>query len=94
VSDAIGRLGPTEFAVVAQGTDKDGAIRMAERLVRSIQTPDGTAFKVCAGYDAVDNYHEAPIEPSDMLVRATMAMRLSRSDGNGSWIRPFEARVN
>lgn len=94
VSDAIGRLGPTEFAVVAQGTDKEGAIRMAERLVRSIQTPDGTAFKVCAGYDAVDNYHEAPIEPSDMLVRATMAMRLSRSDGNGSWIRPFEARVN
>jgi hypothetical protein len=29
-----------------------------------------------------------------MLVRATMAMRLSRSDNNGGWIRPFEARVN
>jgi hypothetical protein len=49
---------------------------------------------MCAGYDAVDNYHDAPIEPSDMLVRATMAMRLSRSDNNGAWIRPFETTVN
>ena len=98
VSDAIGRLGPTEFAVVAQGTDKDGAVRLAERLQRAIEAASadaaGPAFRMCAGYDAVDNYHDAPIEPSDMLVRATMAMRLSRSDANGTWIRPFEARVN
>ena len=94
VSDAIGRLGPTEFAVVAQGTDKQGAVRMAERLVKILQASEGTSFKVCAGYDAVDNYHDAPIEPSDMLVRATMAMRMSRSDGNGGWIRPFEGRAN
>jgi two-component system cell cycle response regulator len=94
VSDAIGRLGPTEFAVVAQGTDRDGAVRLAERLQRAIEAAqvDGAAFRMCAGYDAVDNYHDAPIEPSDMLVRATMAMRLSRSDNNGHWIRPFETR--
>lgn len=99
VSDAIGRLGPTEFAVVAQGTDGDGVVRMAERLQRILDVEnakDGGAFKlrVAAGYDAVANYHEAPIEPSDMLVRATMAMRLSRSDEAGGWIRRFEARTN
>jgi len=97
VSDAIGRLGPTEFAVIAQGTDRDGAVHLAERLQRTLETAaheTGSQFRMAAGYDAVDNYHEAPIEPSDMLVRATMAMRLSRSDTGGSWIRPFEPRVN
>jgi diguanylate cyclase (GGDEF)-like protein len=92
VSDAIGRLGPTEFAVVAQGTDREGAVRLAERLQRALETTGEAAarFRMCAGYDAVDNYHDAPIEPSDMLVRATMAMRLSRSDNTGNWIRAFE----
>jgi len=97
VSDAIGRLGPTEFAVVAQGTDKDGAVGLAERLrsaVAAVNAEGGPRFRVCAGYDAVDDYHDAPIEPSDMLARAAMAMRLSRSDVDGGWIRPFEARVN
>jgi len=72
--------------VVAQGTDRDGAVRLAERLQRAIEATevDGSpAFRMWRGYDAVDNYHDAPIEPSDMLVRATMAMRLSRSDNNG-----------
>ena len=50
-------------------------------------------MRMAAGYDAVANYHEAPIEPSDMLVRATMAMRLSRSDASGKWIRQFEPSV-
>lgn len=97
VSDAIGRLGPTEFAVIAQGTDKQGAVRLAERLRRNLEgaaTAGAGGFRISAGYDAVDNYHDAPIEPSDMLVRATMAMRLSRTDANGSWIRPFETRTN
>ncbi len=96
VSDAIGRLGPTEFAVIAQGTDSQGAVRLANRLQRSLETTmeEGPKVRVCAGYDAVADYHEAPIEPSDMLIRATMAMRLSRADANGNWIRAFEGRAN
>jgi len=98
VSDAIGRLGPTEFAVVAQGTDGEGVVRMAERLQKLLDADGGNGnssrVRVAAGYDAVANYHDAPIEPSDMLVRATMAMRLSRSDDGGQWIRKFEARAN
>ena len=95
VSDAIGRLGPTEFAVIATGTDPDGAVHLAERLQKAVQiglteSADGPRLRMAAGFDAVSNYREAPIEPSDMLVRATMAMRMSRSDTAGNWIRPYQ----
>lgn len=97
-SDAIGMLGPGEFAVVAQGTDSAGAVRLAERLSRAIADSGGSrAVRMAAGYDAVPNYHEAPIEPSDMLMRASMAMRLSRSDSsNGALlsIRKFEGQLS
>ena len=42
-----------------------------------------------AGFDAVDNYRQAPIEPTDMMARAATAMRESRSDAEGGWIRAF-----
>ena len=93
VSDAIGRLGPNEFAIIAQGTDSAGAVKMAERFTQAlIETAAGVPLRMrmAAGFDAVPNYHEAPIDPADMLARATMAMRLSRSDTAGEWIRQFE----
>ena len=97
VSDAIGRLGPTEFAVVAQGTDGEAAVKLVERLSQVLEQAaqeKGSGlprFRVRAGYDAVANYREAPIEPADMLVRATIAMRMAEHDPAGHWIRPFEA---
>jgi diguanylate cyclase (GGDEF)-like protein len=98
VSDAIGRLGPTEFAVIALGADAEGAVRLAERLVRSIEdqseTEGAARVRMRAGYDAVTDYHEAPIEPADMLVRATIAMRTSQTDREGGWIRAFEPRFS
>ena len=98
-ADAIGRLGPTEFGVVAQGADAAGVVKLVQRLVESLESgaqESGSAvpsFKVRAGYDAVPNYYEAPIEPEDMLVRATIAMRMSQGDAGGQWIRPFEGGV-
>jgi diguanylate cyclase (GGDEF)-like protein len=97
VSDAIGRLGPSEFAIIAQGTDEAGVAKLADRLSRAvgeIAEETGAKLRMCAGYDAVKDYHEAPIDPADMLVRATMAMRLSRSDTDGRKIRPFEQHTN
>ena len=35
-SDAIGRVGPAEFAVIAPGTDRTGAVLLAERLARGV----------------------------------------------------------
>ncbi len=97
-SDAIGMLGPGEFAIVAQGTDPHGAVRLAERLAQAASANfSADDFSVAAGYDAVSNYHDAPIEPSDMLMRASMAMRLSRTDQLDSGmlsIRRFEGQVH
>jgi PleD family two-component response regulator len=97
-SDAIGMLGPGVFAVVAQGTDPAGAVRLAERMaLAASEALRERAMSVAAGYDAVPNYHDAPIEPSDMLMRASMAMRLSRSEPLGAGmlnIRRFEGQVS
>lgn len=97
-SDAIGMIGPFEFAVVAQGTDSSGAVQLAERLTRAVSSAMATPnFRMAAGYDAVQNYHEAPIEPGDMLMRASMAMRLSRNDltsGSVLNIRKFDGLLN
>ena len=97
-SDAIGMVGPAEFAVIAQGTDSDGAIGLAERLSRAVSNiAAAQGVRVAVGYDAVANYHDAPIEPSDMLLRASLAMRLSRSDATGPNrlnIRKFEGQLN
>lgn len=96
-SDAIGMIGRGEFGVVAHGTDAVGAVRLAERLAEAASLVfAGSEIRVAAGYDAVPNYHDAPIEPSDMLMRASVAMRLSRTEGNGEGplrIRKFEGQL-
>ncbi len=89
VSDAAGRLGPNEFVVMAQDTDADGAVRMAERLTKELRASQINA-RIVAGFDAVANYHEAPIDPSEMMARASRAMRQSRTSAGGEWIRRFE----
>jgi diguanylate cyclase (GGDEF)-like protein len=97
-SDAIGMVGPGEFGVVAQGTDPVGAVRLAERLVKAATDMMPASFvSVAAGYDAVANYHDSPIEPSDMLMRASMAMHLSRAEPTAAGllrIRRFEGQVH
>jgi len=94
VSDAIGRLGPMEFAVIAQGTDSEGAVRMAQRINQAIEKVEQDTqypMRMAVGFDAVVNYHETPMDPSDMLTRATKAMRLSRADTGGERIRRFDS---
>lgn len=95
VSDAAGRLGPTEFAIIAQGTDAGGAQQMAERLTAGLRAAAGLdhhdGIRIVAGYDVVQDYHDSPIDPPEMLARASKAMRQSRAANNGKWIRSFEA---
>src|SRR3989440_10766435 len=91
-SDAIGRVGPGEFAVVAPGTDRAGAVLLAERVACAVQAAarDGELPGLRAGYDAVANARYAPIEPKNLLGRATSALRVAKTDGGGpGWIRAF-----
>jgi diguanylate cyclase (GGDEF)-like protein len=94
VSDAIGRLGPTEFAVVAPETDAEGLLKLAERLSQSLSHQGNgsghTPIRLRAGYDAVPNVHSAPLDPVDLLVHATSALRASRTERSPDWIQRFE----
>src|SRR5207247_2396224 len=77
-SDAIGRIGPGEFAVVAPGTDGVGAVMLAQRVARALRAASGDAAPpLRAGYDAVGNTRYTPVEPKPLLARATRAPRLA-----------------
>ena len=99
VSDAIGRLGPTEFAVVASGTDAGGAVRLAERLANAVteapredlSTPTGAAarFRLRAGYYVVPDARAPAADPADTILGAASALRLARAEPQGPWIRAF-----
>jgi diguanylate cyclase (GGDEF)-like protein len=97
VSDAIGRLGPAEFGFIAPATDAEGAVRLAERIGAALREgqaaagPDRSPFRMRAGFTAVTDYREAEVDPLEMLLRATSALRESDPAGTGSWIRSFEA---
>lgn len=94
--DIFGRLGPTEFAVLAPATDATGAMKLAERLVNAIQqtikTEEGRLplLQIRAGYEAVANLGYTPIEPVDLLVRASAALRRGAPVGASSWMRRYD----
>jgi GGDEF domain-containing protein len=94
VSDAIGRLGPTEFAVVAPETDGEGLLKLAERLLRNLVSlgngAGNTPARLRAGYDAVPDVHATPVDPVDLLVHATSALRTSKAERSADWIQRFE----
>ena len=83
-SDAIGRLSQTEFVVVAPRTSSDGVMRMAHRIheaADAFQKEDGGSdLKIRVGCYAVDKFDEPVIEPVEILVRATMALRRAQRD--------------
>ena len=83
-SDAVGRLGRAEFAIIAPSTDHDGAMRLVERLREQVEslpvTLDGVprAFKVRAGYCAVSNFAQSSVDAVELLLRAASALRQAR----------------
>lgn len=95
-SDAIGRLGKNEFAILAPSTNAVGAAKLAKRIAEEIQNgavgdkTEGLALH--AGYDAVANMRETPTAARDLLLHATTALRQVKSKGNGDWINAFERR--
>ena len=88
VSDAVGRLGPLEFGVIAPSTSPAGAMRLAERLRSAVeQTPilaDDRLHPVAirAGYSAVMNFAESPVDAVEMLLQATNALHRALDEGD------------
>jgi diguanylate cyclase (GGDEF)-like protein len=94
-SDAIGRMGPSAFAVVALATNAAQARRLAQRLAGAILAPPASdadaapPFRLHAGYYAVADLHAAPIDAVDLMLRATAALRKARMEPAGGWLRDF-----
>jgi diguanylate cyclase (GGDEF)-like protein len=96
-SDAIGRLGLSEFAVIAPATGASGAERLVERLGDSIEASPipvrggDRRVKLRAGYCAVADFADSPIDAVEILLRATTALRDLRKGHDDSRIRAFDA---
>lgn len=95
VSDVVGALGPTEFAIVAPATDHAGAVKLAQRIAAALSetlgggvVAPGSTLRV--GYDAVGNLKYSPLDPVALLLRATTALRSGRPEPGSPWVRRFD----
>jgi diguanylate cyclase (GGDEF)-like protein len=95
-SDAIGRLSHAEFAVIAPATSNEGALRLIQRLGGSIEaTPipvrgGERSLRVRAGYCAVPDFAESPVDAVELLLRATTALRELKREGEVEQVRAFD----
>ncbi|HEX4932668.1 MAG TPA: response regulator [Gemmatimonadaceae bacterium] len=85
-SDAVGRLGRGEFAVIAPAMDGHGALSFVERLKRELEGApaiiDGVPrpLKVRAGYCAVADFAQSSFDAVELLLRAASALRQARGE--------------
>jgi diguanylate cyclase (GGDEF)-like protein len=96
-SDAIGRLGPSEYGVIAPATGPEAAVRMVRRLGGAIESSPipvrggEMTLRLRAGYCAVADFAESSVDAVELLLRATTALRdLKREGQTGERIRAFE----
>ena len=96
-SDAIGRLGQSEYGVIAPATGPEAAIRMVRRLGGVIESSPipvrggEKTLRLRAGYCAVPDFAESSVDAVELLLRATTALRDLRREGQpGERIRAFE----
>ncbi len=93
-SDAIGRVGDGEFAVIAPDTESAGAVRLFERLERLLESDNGNGasgrLPLKAGYCAVTDFATSPVDAVELLLRATSALRQLQTTSGPDRIRAFE----
>ena len=95
-SDAVGRLGQSEFAIISVGTAAAGVATLARRIQRvvddshlTLENPGGL-LRISAGYYAVNDFAEAAVDPAEVLVRATTALREARASRSSGEIRAYQ----
>lgn len=87
LSDAVGRLGPARFAVVAPGTGAAGGARLGERLLEQLDVALGQRGPpLRVGYASADDASTAP-PASELLRRADSALH----GGGGGRVRAWSA---
>ncbi len=93
VSDAVGRIGSGEYAILAPSTGAAGATRLASRLGTALEAASGGGIqlRVRAGYCAVPDFARSPVDVLELLLRATTALRDLQREGDSERIRSFES---
>ena len=96
-SDVVGRVSQREFAILAPGAGASEVLLLARRLVTGATTegPDGsgTALRVRVGCSAVDHFGEVAMDPVELLVRATMALRRAQRDATSPAVCLYDESV-
>jgi PleD family two-component response regulator len=94
-SDTLGRLGQHEFVILAPDTGPQQALALAHRLTaaaeRCLESTAPHPVRVRAGFFAVPDFHAASLQPVDLLVRATLALRRSQMARSADLIQTFVA---
>jgi diguanylate cyclase (GGDEF)-like protein len=92
--DLAARWGGEEFAVLAPGTDLDGAVQLAERIraaleARVVRAPDGSRIAVTASFGVA----AAPAEstPAELVGAADEALYGAKHDGKNRVVARNEA---
>jgi PleD family two-component response regulator len=95
MSDLVGRIGPSEFAVLAPGITDDGAARVAARIADAVvDTPLQVGgverpVRLRVVQTTVANAAETPLDAMDLLQRTTGALRTvaGRTGGGAPLLR-------
>lgn len=88
LSDAIGRLGDGEFAVVAPHTDQPGASILAQRILDAFATEE-LGVQLRAGLYSAHRSKKDPVLSVDLLSRATAALRKAQTGESGPTIQSY-----
>jgi diguanylate cyclase (GGDEF)-like protein len=95
LSDAIGRLGQNQFAIIAPRTETPGVVRLVDRFRAAAESAkvliDGQEhpLRLRAGYYAVPDFAAAPVDAVEMLLRAAAALNHSRTSADAT-VRSFD----
>ncbi len=95
-SDVIGRMGPTEFAILAPNAGPDGTLRLAARVLAaadSVPTNTTPRLDLRAGYFAVDDLRATSIPPVEILRRAAAALRQSTATDESTRLNAYSAEL-
>jgi len=91
LSDAIARVGPAEFVIVAPGTDDKGAQVLVNRLLASAGDED---LPLRAGVFSARRGRQEPVAPLDLLNRATEALRKAQTTDDGPFVFVQDQKLN
>lgn len=80
-ADAVARLGPLTYGVIAPATSAEGAAKLVERIQSALgSTADGSrngaAITLRAGYYAVPNVEGEELAPEELLTRASATLEV------------------